>query len=211
MAPPIVEQAPPPPVVPMRVMDEWPRSPDRRRRRKFRPIRVLIIGLVAGLLVAAGLLAGEGVAPRYLYPDPQTIELREVLYTELGFRLNVPATWKVDTANNNVTFSDPDRSDDRGWRVVAEPASFDTARNNLDRYNRSRFSSYLRIDRTTDELISGRSTIRSEFIGNDLEYHQWWIDAGRDGSLRLESWFHPAEGDEAVVLDQRMIETFEVL
>lgn len=210
LAQPPVEYSPHPPVVPVRVMEPWPPSGDPRRG-KFRPVRVTIIGVLAGLLVATGLLVGEGVLLEYRYPDPRTVELSVQPFAQLGFSLDVPLAWDVDAVNNSVTFSDPDRPDDRGWRVVAETRSFETARKDLDRFNRARFSSFIRLARTTDELVSGRSAIRSEFIGNDLEYRQWWIDGGRDGSFRLESWFHPAEGAEAIVLDQRMVETFDVL
>jgi hypothetical protein len=209
-AQPSVQYASPPPVVPVRVMEPWPPSSDPQRS-KLRPLRVTIIGVLAGLLVATGLLVGEGVFLEYRYPDPRTVELSDQPFAQLGFSIDVPLAWDVDAVNSSVTFSDPDRPDDRGWRVVAETRSFETARNDLDRFNRARFSSFIRLARTTDELVSGRSAIRSEFIGNDLEYRQWWIDGGRDGSFRLESWFHPAEGDEAIVLDQRMVETFDVL
>jgi hypothetical protein len=180
-------------------------------RLRFRPGRVIFVGLVSGLLVAIGLLAAEGIWARYRYPDPSEISLSEQQFAQLDFSMKVPSAWDIETGAANVSFTDPDRPDDRGIRVTRLDESLDEIRSDLDRANRSRFSDHRRLEASNQERVGGRSATLREFIGNDLQYRQWVVEHGSSRSFVIESWFHPAEADESQIVDQRIIESFSVL
>ena len=180
-------------------------------RLRFRPGRVIFVGLLSGLLVAVGLLAVEGMWARYRYPNPSRVSLVEQRFAQFDFSMEVPSAWDVEPAGEAVSFTDPDRPDDRGIRVTRMDEPFEDARSSVDGSNLSRFPSYVRLTSSNDERVGGRSAILREFIGNDLQYRQWVVANGGSGSLQIESWFHPAEADETQILDQRIIESFSVL
>ncbi len=179
-------------------------------RLRFRPGRVLIVGLVSGLLVATGLLVAEGIWAQYRYPDPSKVSLSNQQFAQLEFSMAPPSAWDVEPGGATVSFKDPDRPDERGIRVTRLDDSLEDARANLDRSNRSRFTDYRRLRSSNDERVGGRSAIQRDFIGDDLQYRQWAV-SNDSRSFEIESWFHPAEADETQILDQRVIETFNVL
>ncbi len=180
-------------------------------RLRFRFGRVIFVGLVSGLLVAVGLLAAEGIWARHRYPDPSRVSLRELQFAQLNFAVEVPLAWDVETAAENVSFTDPDRPDDRGLRVARLAESLEEVRSDINGTNRARFSGHRELRSSDEERVAGFPAIIREFIGNEVQYRQWTVDDGRGGSFVVESWFHPAEADETQVLDQRIIESFNVL
>jgi hypothetical protein len=180
-------------------------------RLRFRPGRVIFVGIVAGVLVAIGLLVAEGTWARYRYPDPSKVSLSQQQFAQFDFSVEVPSAWDVEPAGASVEFTDPGRPDERGVRVTRLDGSLEDARVNTDRSNRARFTSYRRLRSSGEERVGGRPAILREFIGNDLQYRQWVVANDGSGSFEIVSWFHPAEADETQIVDQRVIESFIVL
>lgn len=204
--------APSPPVTaPAEPVPPPPRIPERRHEW----IHVFIVGLVAGIVVAAGLLALELVAPGGL--PTEEVELRAQSFPGLGFAVSHPVGWTVESspveALDAVSFTDPRRQDGasrRGFRVVADSVPLERVRNEVEELFRRKRADYRKITITDGLELAGEQALRHIFRDGGLIFEQWWVPR-EGGTFRIEFWAPASEQEVANAENGRILETFQVV
>jgi hypothetical protein len=199
---PIAAYAPAPPAPP-------------RDRRKLRLGRAIFIGLVAGLLVAGGLIALEAVGPRLRGNEPDQVELVREAFPDLDFAISAPRSWDVRPQRvsglSAVTFIEPVREGaNRRFRMTLDRPSLDGARREADDRDGAAGSSYDEINIIDGVQLDGRKAFRHMYILGDEYRETWWIERG-PRTYRLEFWAPLSRREDSAQLYVRIARTLEVL
>ncbi len=207
-APTITQEAPAVVYTPVAV--EAPRD-----RRKLRLGRAIFIGVVAGLLVAGGLIALEAVGPRLRGNEPDQVELVREAFPDLDFAIRAPRSWDVRPQRVSglpaVTFLEPLREGaDRRFRMALDKRSFDTARREADDRDRSSGTSYDEINIIDGVRLDGRKAFRHLYTLRDEYRETWWIERGSK-TYRLEFWSPLSRREDSAQLYVRIARSFDVL
>jgi hypothetical protein len=186
-----------------------------RDRRKLRLGRAIFIGLVAGLLVAGGLIALEAVGPRLRGNEPDQIELVREAFPDLDFAISPPRSWDVRPQRvsglSAVTFIEPAREGAaRRFRMTLDTLPFDTARREADDRDRTSGSSYDEINIIDGVQLDGRKAFRHMYILGDEYRETWWIERG-SRTYRLEFWAPLSRREDSAQLYVRIARSLDVL
>jgi hypothetical protein len=170
----------------------------------------LFVGVLAGLVVAAGLLVVDSEARRLRWPAASDIRLvaREVPTQKVTFR--APLRWEPGRRAfvDSYRLADARRGRDRAMVVQSEPTMFDTIEKRIGPLNKAEYLDYRPLE-TRRTRVAARDAVRHSFIGDDLQHIQVWIERGK-GVVRVEFTFHPAEGDDAADLARRIAATMRI-
>lgn len=181
--------------------------PVHRRGRQW--LNVVAVGLVSGVIVAAGLLALELVGPNRSRVLDTTLEERS--FERLGFAISYPTGWSVGTEGTgvveSVSFTDPDEPSQRGFRVVLEDVALDRVREDVEDRYRLRRPGY-RLIGMTDEEVAGRPTVRHVFADEGLVFEQWWVERP-EGTFRIELWSPERDAELAADVHDRIVRSFD--
>jgi hypothetical protein len=205
-APPVY--APPPPLstvaIAPRVVPGPPstatqpaRTAARRRRPAF-AARLLLIAVVAGALVAGGLLALEAFAPRSQAP----FDLVHRSYPALGFSVSRPSAWRETQAENTVTIGQPNGV--RGFRVVVEKQTLAAAHMVVSASIRRPPRGVEPIGLSDAVSVDSRPAFRYTFYAGGRYVQQWWIERP-GGTFRFEFW---SAQNDAGALAEQIVATF---
>jgi hypothetical protein len=217
-AEPRVSTAPaavPPPVVVARepsaetVTVPAPRPAPAVRMPPFR--HLVAIGLVAGLLVAVGLLSLELVGPGPAL-DPGDVDLQEQEFDDLGFVISSPVGWSVRRGRverlQGVTFIDATEAGQRrGFRVVLDKLSLREVNRHLASLVRNR--DYDRISADSGVEVGGQPALEHVYTQGGLRFEQWYVERP-GGSYRIEFWAPMDATEQASTVDAQILDTFEV-
>jgi hypothetical protein len=166
-------------------------------------------GILAGLIVGAGLLVVDSEARRWRWPPAADVQLvaQEALRQDVTFR--APHHWELDELSENVyQLTDRRRGRDRTMLVQTGKTPYSSIPKRLAQLNGGRYLDYRPLG-TSRTKVDERDAIRHSFVGDELEHFQVWIEREK-GVLRVEFTFHPAEADDAVDLSRRIVATMEI-
>lgn len=176
------------------------------RRRRSGIVQLVIIALVAGLLVAGGLLGLELFAPRASI----NVDLVHRSFPELGFSVSRPAAWKETLrrveGNPGVVFS-PAAA--QGFSVAVSRTSLVAARTAVGREMRRPPSNTEPIAVTDDLVVDSHDAFRYTFIRDGQYRQQWWVERP-GGSFRIEFWAPEYNQRDAGEIAQHIIDTFRL-
>jgi hypothetical protein len=206
-----------PPVAAPPVPHEWEYTyaPAPARPTGIRFGRLLLIGLISGLLVALGLVAIEFFGPRLRGTLPDQVPLERQTFETMEFAIGIPRGWEVRNeklgSRSAVTVLEPAGAGDsaglREFQIVAEKQSIVGARVNAA----TRLPPSGVEIRIVDGIsLDGRKAFRHLYIVDDEYREQWWIERGK-GTYRLEFSAPASRREEASLLNVRIARTFDVL
>jgi hypothetical protein len=182
----------------------------KRRRRRGVALRVVVIAIVAGVLVAAGLLALELVAPRPAVP----IGLVHRAYPDMGMAISAPEGWVASTGPDKqrpvVEFFEPDldrHAGQRGFRVAVEKAKLADARKAVAADVRRGGPGFRSIDVAGGLAADGHAAFRYEYVDHATYIEQWWV-ARPGGTFRIEFWAPLSDQSNTTALAQQIVDTF---
>jgi hypothetical protein len=181
-----------------------------RRRSRVRWGRVIVLGLIGGVLLTAGALAFESVWIRYLPDAPGTIALSRASFDNVGCTVAYPTGWKVQETKRRATFLSSETAKDRstrGFRVNSTDIPFSRVDDQIEQLP-DRLGSYAALETFSDSVDGKQATVHV-FVADDLRFEQWWIDRGKR-TLRVDLWSRPADED-APVLNRRIVESITLL
>lgn len=183
-------------------------EPERRSRVRLPPYRHLVaIGLVSGLVVAAGLLALELVRPS---SGLHSVSLESATFEELGFAVGYPAGWTVQPGRHQrrdaVTFLDPSRSD-RGFRVLVDDLSLEQARERTEARSGDRGYELIGIDPSAE--IGEVNALEHIYNEDGLHHEQWYVERP-GGTFRIDFWAPAGRAEEASALNAQIVDSFEI-
>jgi hypothetical protein len=193
-------------------------QPYHRPRTQIRLGRLILIGLVAGIVLTAGLIALEAVGPRLRGSLPDQVTLEREGFPDLEFAIAVPDGWDVRTERIGgrpaVRFLEPGGSGGdsrlREFHVVVEEDSFDRARELADRRAPPSTANYDEIAIVDGLRIDGRRTFRHTYTDDDEYREAWWVERG-GGTYRIEFVGSVSRREESAQLNVRIARTFDVL
>lgn len=190
--------------------EAWPAEGLANGRRRRQWLHVLAVGVASGVIVAGGLLALELVGSRSRLGD---VALEERSFAQLGFAVSHPAGWTVASSRagglDAVEFTDPTQPSQRGFRVVVDDVPLGRVRDEVEELYRRRRADYRAIA-MTDGRVGGRPAVRHVFLDSGLAYEQWWVER-TGGTHRIELWSAEREAEDATVLYERIVRSFEAL
>jgi hypothetical protein len=187
-------------------------------KRKIRFWRLVLVGLVGGLLVAGGLVALEAIGPRLRGDLPGQVKLVREGFPDLDFGIGVPEGWDVRTEDIDgkpgVTVFEPVGSADderlRRFNVVGVNRSFDRARELVGTRAPASARDYDEIDITDGLRLDGRKAFRHRYADGDEYREEWWIQRG-EGTHRVEFASPMSRREESAILFVRIARSFDVL
>lgn len=183
------------------------------RKGGRRVLRALLIGLLSGLLAAAGLLVLETFGPRLRGTLPEQVKLERQDFSEGDFAIGIPAGWSVHTDREDgqpvVTASEPSDDGTRSFQVAVDRTPFAKARESADK-RLDTAGDYHPIDVVDGLNLDGRRAFRHIYTDGDDYHERWWIERG-DGTYRLDFSSPVAQREEAAQLNVRIARTFDVL
>jgi hypothetical protein len=185
--------------------------PDRVRRKRRRGavlVQLLVIAIVAGLLVAGGLLALEAFAPRPAAP----FDLVHRSFPAIGFSISRPPNWTESVqrvrGHQAVVFTEPGGTR-RGFHVISEQSTIAKARTAIIAGAKHPSKGRDPIGLTDSLSVGGHRAFRYTFTEGGTFTQQWWIQ--RPGGVFLvELWAPDSDVEGAGQLGDRIIETFGV-
>ena len=187
-----------------RVAVQKPRVAEGKRSRSAVAVQLLVIAVVAGVVVAGGLLALELFAPRSEAP----FDLVHRSYPALGFSLSRPNNWVESLHGATLVVSEPDGAA-RGIRVVAERKTLAAAHSAVSGEMRKPPGSRDPIALSDAMSVDGHAAFRYSFAEGGRFVEQWWIERP-GGTFRVEFWApQSAERDEGLFAGQ-IIATFTI-
>ena len=187
-----------------RVAVEKPRVAERKRLRPAVAVQLLVVGVVAGVVVAGGLLALELFAPRSEAP----FDLVQRSYPALGFSLSRPNNWVESLRGTTLVVSEPNGGA-RGIRVVAEGKTLAAAHIAVSAEMRKPPRSKDPIALSDAMAVDGHAAFRYSFDEGDRYVEQWWIDRP-GGTFRVEFWAPRSAERDAGLLAAQIIATFTI-
>lgn len=185
---------------------------------KVRFGRLVIIGLVGGVLVTVGLVALEVFVPEWRGTLPDQVKLVREAFPDQDFAINVPEGW--DVRNEDVdgkpavaVFEPVGAADDdrlRRFNIVGVNRAFDRARALAEDRAPASARDYEEIDITDGLRLDGRRAFRHRYTDGDEYREEWWVQRG-DGTHRIEFASPVARREESAILFVRIARTFDVL
>lgn len=187
-------------------------------RRRSGVGRLVLIGLVSGVLLTAGFLALEAVVPQLRETLPSRIALSEESFPGLGFAISVPDGWDVreedvDSKPGVVIFEPARSGSDAGLRrlnVVRVDRSLDAARDLAGTRAPASARNYEEIDITDGLRVDGRRAFRHRYTDGEEYREEWWIQAGA-ATFRIEFASPVSHREESAGLFVRIARSFDVL
>lgn len=186
--------------------------PAVRTRRRGGFARFVFIAVVAGLLVAVGLIALELVVQR---PAPPS-GLVSRSYPALGFAISEPEGWdvsQVDLPHPVVEFFEPDIdtvAGKRGFRVALEPSTLQQARKAVADDIRRGGRNYKLVGVSAGLAADGQPAFRYEYSSDETYVQQWWVTRP-GGTFRIEFWGPSSDRDDTDALAARVLDTFRII
>ncbi len=192
------------------------RPPPAARPSGIRFWRLVAIGLVAGVVVALGLLALEFFGPRLLGTLPDQVQLERKAFS--NFAINVPEGWDVREerigSRPAINVLEPAGGDDVAglseFHIVVEKESLAVARRLADLRAPPSAQSYEEINIVDGIRIDGLKTFRHLYIDDDAYVEQWWIERG-NGTYRIEFSSPVSRREESAQLNVRIARSFDLL
>jgi hypothetical protein len=178
--------------------------------RRVRWGRVVLIGLLFGVLLTAAALAYESLWIRYLPPDADDVALTRASYSDIGCAVAFPSDWQAQETKRRVTFLSGETAKDRstrGFRVSETDVPYERVDDQIADLP-DRLGSYTALETFSGSVDEKPATVHV-FVADDLRFEQWWIDAGKR-ALRVDLWSRPADED-APVLNRRLVESITLL
>lgn len=186
--------------------------PAVRTRRRGGFARLVFIAIVAGLLVAVGLIALELVVQR---PAPPS-GLVSRAYPAFGFAISEPEGWDVSQADQPhpvVEFFEPDNdtvAGKRGFRVALERSTLQQARKAVAEDIRRGGRNYKLVGVSAGLAADGQPAFRYEYVSDETYVQQWWVTR-RDGTFRIEFWGPSSDRNDTDALASRLLDTFRII
>jgi hypothetical protein len=171
------------------------------------------VGLVAGLVVALGLLALELVGPGSGL-DSGDPSLQRQTFDDLGFAISYPSGWTLQTARvqrlRAVTVVDPlEARAQRGFRVALDTVSLRQAESGVRSLSRDGRRTYQRISIDAAVEVAGAPALEHIYSSGGLRFEQWYV-ARAGGTYRIEFWAPVARAEEASTVNARVLDSFEI-
>lgn len=189
--------------VPVTVAEQPAPAPTRRTRRGV-VTQLVLIAVVAGVLVAGGLLALEVFTPRPAAP----VDLIHRSFPSLGFSVSRPPDWKEVSrrvgGNPGVVFS-PGPS--RGFSVSSVPTTLARARVAVAREMRNPPANKRPIGVTDDVAVDSRDAFLYTLVQDAQYRQQWWVERP-GGVFRIEFWAPEYNQRDAGELAQHIVDSF---
>lgn len=187
-------------------------------QRKVRFGRLMLAGLVAGLLVAVGLVALEVFVPEWRGTLPDQVKLVREAFPDKDFAISVPGGWDVrnedvDGKPGVAVFEPVGAADDdrlRRFNIVGVTRSFDRARALAEDRAPASARDYEEIDITDGLRLDGRRTFRHRYNDGEEYREEWWVQRG-DGTHRIEFASPESRREESAILFVRIARSFDVL
>jgi hypothetical protein len=181
-----------------------PSPPARRRSRSGMVAQLLVIAVVAGVLVAGGLLALELFAPRGAAP----VDLVHRSFPDFGFSVSRPPNWTEAVrrlgANPAVVFT---ADATHGFQVVAVPTTLAQARAAVAQEIGRPPPNKDPIQVNDDAVVDSRPAFRYALIQDGRYREEWWV-ARPGGAFRIEFWAPEYNQRDAAELAQNIVDTF---
>jgi hypothetical protein len=174
--------------------------------------RALFEGLVAALLLTAGMLALEAFFPKFTSTTPVVSRLDRRTFADLGFSIAYPTSWKIVEDRYGVSFYSGERAgkaSTRGFRGEPLKIAFKKVKTETDRIDGQRFPGQVVLETSRGKTRAGEGAYRRLLVAEHLRVEEWLIDRGSD-VLRLEFWSGTAD-DEAGAVNARIVHTLELL
>jgi hypothetical protein len=189
--------------------------PTPTRRGRF--FRFLLVGLLSGLLAAAGLLVLETYGPRLRGTLPDQVKLERQDFSAGSFAIGIPAGWTVSTdredGNPVVTVREHSGSSGdagrRTFQVAVDKTPFTTAREAAEK-RPSIAGDYREIDIVDGLDVDGRRAFRHIYTDGDDYHERWWVERDK-GTYRLDFSASISAREEAAQLNVRIARSFDVL
>ena len=185
---------------------------------KIRFGRLLLVGLVAGLLLALGLVALEVFVPEWRDTLPDKVKLVRQAFPDKDFAINVPEGWDVRSEDVDgkpgvavfepVGTAENDRL--RRFNIVGVTRSFDRARALAEARAPASARDYEEINITDGLRLDGRRAFRHRYADGEEYREEWWVQRG-DGTHRIEFSSPMSRREESAILFVRIARTFDVL
>ncbi|MEX2393318.1 MAG: hypothetical protein WD826_02445 [Actinomycetota bacterium] len=171
--------------------------------------RTVLIGILAGLIVSVGLLVVDTEARRWRWPAASDVRLVDQAAPRQNVTFRAPHRWELDELSENVyLIADGRRGHDRTMLVQTGKTPFTSIQKRLPELNGGRYLDYRPLA-TRRTRVDSHDALHHSFIGDSLEHLQMWIEHDK-GVVRVEFTFRPAEGDDAIELSRRVIETLDI-
>jgi len=187
-----------------RVAVDTARVAQPKRSRRAVAVQLVVIAIVAGLLVAGGLLALELFAPRSQAP----FDLVHRSYPAFGFSLSRPNNWQESVHGESVAFAEP-HGGAHGFRVVVERRTLAAAHVLVSGEMRKPPRSKDPIALSDAVTVDGSAAFRYSFDQGGRFVEQWWIDRP-GGTFRVEFWAPQSGERDAGRLSEQIIATFTI-
>lgn len=192
------------------------RPPPAARPSSIRFGRLLVIGLVSGLIVALGLVALEFFGPRLRGTLPDQVRLERKAFSD--FAISVPEGWDVREerigSRPAVNILEPAGGDDAAglseFHIVLEKESLAVARKLADLRAPPSAQNYQEINIVDGIRIDGLKAFRHMYTDDDQYVEQWWIERGEE-TYRIEFSSPVARREESALLNVRIARSFDVL
>jgi hypothetical protein len=189
-----------------------------RPRNKFRPGRVLGVGMVIGVLLTAALLVLDTFDPYLHGALAERVHLVRESFPDMHFAIRVPSGWdvKADTLRGRpaAIMQEPESGrgeGHRGFRVVLDTRSFNALRKRVDEKVPDRATQQFRDIDVIDGLrVADRKAFRHRYVDGDEYWEEWWIERGKQ-TYRMEFWSPLRMREESAELWVRIARTFEVV
>lgn len=187
-------------------------------RRKIRFGRLLLVGVVAGLLVAIGLVALEVFVPEWRGTLPDRVKLVREAFPDKDFAISVPEGWDVrnedfDGKPGVAVFEPVGAAQDdrlRRFNIVGITRSLDQARALAEDRAPASARDYEEIDITDGLRLDGRRAFRHRYADGEEYREEWWVQRG-EGTHRIEFVSPMSRREESAILFVRIARTFDVL
>ena len=193
-----------------------PAHVDTRRRVRFG--RLVLVGFVAGVLVAIGLVALEVFVPEWRGTHPDKVKLVRESFPDKDFAISVPEGWDVrnedvDGKPGVAVFEPVGAAEDdrlRRFNIVGITRSFDRARELAEDRAPASARDYEEIDITDGLRLDGRRAFRHRYADGEEYREEWWVQRG-EGTHRIEFASPMSRREESAILFVRIARTFDVL